>query len=146
MSSLSVHLSRLRVGQYFAICRSVFVRQCVWWPSVISPFFLCDQPESLAQLLILYKIFTLSRNSTLDFDCISIFNHNLYLNFIFMLRFKSNLHFQYHFTFDFISIFVFHSISISFLDFNNIFDFNSTFNFNLILIFQLVFHFHLRLK
>ena len=27
VSTLSVHLSRLRVGQYFAICRSVLVRQ-----------------------------------------------------------------------------------------------------------------------
>ena len=27
-STLSVHLSRLRVGQYFAICRSALVRQC----------------------------------------------------------------------------------------------------------------------
>ena len=28
ISTLSAHLSRLRVGQYFAICRLVLVRQC----------------------------------------------------------------------------------------------------------------------
>ena len=56
----------------------------LWWPSVISLFFLRDQPESFSQLLILNKIFTLSRNSTLVFDCISIFNHNLNLNISFV--------------------------------------------------------------
>ena len=61
-----------------------FANTNLWWPSVISRFFLRDQPESFSQLLILNKIFTLSRNSTLVFDCISIFNHNLNLNISFV--------------------------------------------------------------
>ena len=36
---------------------------------------------------------TLSRNSTLVFDCISIFNHNLNLNISSVSRFKSHFYF-----------------------------------------------------
>ena len=119
----------------------------VWWPSVISLFFLRDQPESFSQLLILNKIFTLSRNSTLVFDCISIFNHNLNLNISSMSRFKSHFYFWIAFSL---------SLSFQFLDFSVIFVFNSIciciFNHNFNLIFMLRFkshlhfqyHFHLR--
>ena len=107
--------------------------------SIFSGFYICMVAQRYQP--------TLSHKSTLVFDCISIFNHNLNLNISSMSRFKSHFYFWIAFSL---------SLSFQFLDFSVIFVFNSIciciFNHNFNLIFMLRFkshlhfryHFHLR--